>query len=106
MILATSDELPAYRITKVFGLVRGNTIRARSVGRDLVAILKGLIGGEIEEYTKLLGQSREQALDRMTAEAEELGANAIVAIRFTTSEIMSGAAEIMVYGTAVHVEPQ
>ena len=104
MMMVTSDEIPGKRVVKVFGLVRGNTIRARNIGRDIVAVFKGLVGGEIEEYTKLLGQSREQALDRMINEAESLGANAIVAVRFTTSEIMSGAAEIMAYGTAVLVE--
>lgn len=103
MILTTSDEIPGKKITQTFGLVRGNTIRARHFGRDIVALFKNIVGGEIEEYTKLLAESREQALDRMIAAAEELGATAIVCIRFGTSEIMQGAAEIMVYGTAVVV---
>jgi uncharacterized protein YbjQ (UPF0145 family) len=104
MILTTTDEVPGKKITQTLGLVKGNTIRARHIGRDIIAVFKNMIGGEIEEYTKLLAQSREQSLDRMVASAEALGANAIVCIRFTTSEIMQGAAEIMVYGTAVIIE--
>ena len=84
--------------------MRGNTVRARHLGKDIVAGLKNIVGGEIEEYTKLLGESRDQALDRMIAQAEELGANAIVCVRFTTSYVMNNAAEIMVFGTAVIVE--
>ena len=106
MILVNTEGITHKKIVKSLGLVRGNTIRARNVGRDIVAVFKNLVGGEIEEYTKLLGESREQALDRMTAEAEALGANAIVNIRFSTSEIMNGAAEIMAYGTAVVVEDE
>ena len=104
MILATTDEIPGQKIIKTLGLVKGNTIRARHLGRDIVALFKNMVGGEIEEYTKLLAESREQSIDRMLALAEELGANAVVGIRFSTSEIMNGAAEIMVYGTAVLVE--
>jgi len=104
MILASTPDIPEKKITKTFGLVKGNTIRARNIGRDIVAILKNMVGGEIEEYTKLLAQSREQAMDRMIASAEELGANGIIGIRFSTSYIMQSAAEIMVYGTAVIVE--
>ena len=81
-----------------------NTIRARNIGRDIVAVLKNIVGGEIEEYTKLLAESREQSIDRMQSVAEEMGANAVVGIRFSTSEIMNGAAEIMAYGTAVIIE--
>ena len=104
MILTSTHDIPGKRITKTFGLVKGNTIRARNIGRDIVAIFKNLIGGEIEEYTKLLAQSREQAMDRMISAAEELGANGIIGIHFSTSYIMQSAAEIMVYGTAVMVD--
>lgn len=104
MPLSTTDELPGYRIVDSLGLVRGNTIRARHVGTDIVASLKTLFGGEISEYTKMMAESREQALDRMRAHAVEVGANGIVAVRFTTSTVLQGAAEILVYGTAVRVE--
>jgi uncharacterized protein YbjQ (UPF0145 family) len=106
MILVSTEDIAHKKIVKSLGLVRGNTIRARNIGRDIVATFKNMVGGEIEEYTKLLGESREQALDRMAVEAEELGANAVVNIRFSTSEIMNGAAEIMAYGTAVVVEDE
>ena len=104
MILTSTQDIPGKKVIKTIGLVKGNTIRARNLGRDIVAALKNLVGGEIEEYTKLLAQSREQAMDRMIAAAEEQGANAVVGIRFSTSYIMQSAAEIMVYGTAVVVE--
>ncbi len=106
MIVTTINEVPGKKLVKSLGLVKGNTIRARNLGRDIIATLKNLVGGEIEEYTKLLGESREQAVDRMIATAEELGANAIVGVRFSTSYIMQSAAEIMVYGTAVIVEDE
>jgi len=106
MILSSTHEVAGKKITKSHGLVKGNTIRARNLGRDIVAALKNLVGGEIEEYTKLMGQSREQAIDRMIASAEEKGANAVIGVRFSTSYIMQGAAEIMVYGTAVSVEDE
>jgi uncharacterized protein YbjQ (UPF0145 family) len=104
MILVNTDDIPHKKVVKSLGLVEGNTIRARNIGRDIVAILKNMVGGEIEEYTKLLAQAREQALDRMIASAEELGANAIIGVRFSTSYIMQNAAEVLVYGTAVVVE--
>jgi uncharacterized protein YbjQ (UPF0145 family) len=104
MLLATTDTIPGKTITQCLGLVRGNTIRGRHVGKDILAALRNLVGGEIVEYTKLLGESREQALDRMTEEAKRLGANAIVGIRFSTSEVALHAAEILAYGTAVVVE--
>jgi len=103
-MLTTSDEIPGKRIIKTLGLVRGNTIRSRHLGRDVVASLRGIVGGEITEYTKMLAEAREQALDRMVAEAEKIGANAIVAVRFGTSEVMKAAAEILAYGTAVVIE--
>ena len=84
MIIVTSDEIPGKKIVEVIGLVRGNTIRARHVGRDILAHFKNIVGGEISEYTKMIAESREQSIDRMVAEAERLGANAIVAVRFST----------------------
>jgi uncharacterized protein YbjQ (UPF0145 family) len=106
MIVATTDELPGRKIVRVLGLVRGNTIRARHVGKDIMAWSRSLVGGEVSEYTKLFAESREQSLDRMVEEAEALGANAIVAVRFMTSMVMSTAAELLVYGTAVVVEEE
>ena len=104
MIVVTSETIANKRIVKTLGLVRGNTIRARHIGKDIVAGLRGIVGGEIHEYAKLIGESREQSIDRMTQEAAELGANAIVATRFTTSVMMGGAAELLAVGTAVIVE--
>jgi uncharacterized protein YbjQ (UPF0145 family) len=104
MLLSTTDTIAGKNIVKHLGLVRGNTIRARSIGRDIMAGLKNVVGGEISEYTKLMAESREQAIDRMSENAKGLGANAIVGIRFSTSEVMQHAAEILVYGTAVVVE--
>lgn len=104
MIVVSSNFIAGKKIVKTFGLVKGNTIRARAVGRDITAAIKQLVGGEIEEYTKLMAEAREQALDRMIANAIELEANAITDIRFATSEVMANAAEIVVYGTAVFVE--
>ena len=104
MIITTTPDIHGKRIVRTFGLVRGNTIRTRHVGRDITAALRNLVGGEISEYTKLFAEAREQAIDRMVEEAEGLGANAVLMIRFSTAEVMSGAAELMVYGTAVVVE--
>lgn len=101
MITATINKVAGKEITEVLGLVRGNTIRARHMGKDIMAGLKNIVGGEITDYTKMLAESREQAIDRMISEAENLGADAILGIRFTTSSVMQGAAELMVYGTAV-----
>ena len=101
MIVVTTDEIEGERIDRVLGLVRGNTVRARHMGRDIMAGLRGVVGGEIEEYTRLLSESRQVAVNRMSRQAEEMGANAIVAVRFMTSAIMGGASEILVYGTAV-----
>lgn len=102
--LYTLEHLPDRRIVRVIGLVRGNTIRTRAVGHDIVAALRSLVGGEIPEYTKMMGEAREQALDRMRAEALELGANAVLGVHFSTSMIMTGAAEMLAYGTAVVLE--
>lgn len=104
MILVSSDEIPGRRIVKTLGLVRGNTIRARHAGRDFLALMRGIVGGEISEYTKMIAESREQSIDRMVAEAQLLGANAIVTVRFSTSSMMQGAAELLAYGTAVVIE--
>jgi uncharacterized protein YbjQ (UPF0145 family) len=106
MIVTTTEDLPGRRVVRILGLVRGNTIRARHLGRDIQAVIRNVTGGEIREYTKMLAESREQALDRMTEEAEALGANAVVGVRFTTSMVMSGAAEIMCYGTAIRYEEE
>ena len=105
MIITPAPEIAGYRVVETLGLVRGNTIRARNVGRDVMALLKALVGGEIEEYTKMMAESREQAVDRMIADANQVGANAITSLRFSTSYVMGGAAEILVYGNAVILEP-
>ena len=104
MIIASAGEIAGKRIVRTLGLVRGNTIRARHIGKDILAGLRNIAGGEISEYTKMMAESREQALDRMAEEAQKLGANAIVSVRFTTTSMMQGAAELLVYGTAVRVE--
>ena len=104
MIVTTTDTLPDRKITETIGLVRGNTIRARHLGKDIFAAFKNIVGGEISEYTKLMGESREQALDRLRDEAVTLGADAVVGVRFTRSMISQGAAEILAYGTAVKLE--
>ena len=104
MIIVTTDQIEGKRIVKTLGLVRGSTIRARHLGRDIMAGLRGMVGGEITEYTKMLAESREQAIQRMVAEAEGMGANAIIGARFVTSMVMSGASELLAYGTAVVVE--
>ncbi len=101
MLITTQDEFADREITETLGLVKGNTIRARHVGKDILAGLRNLVGGEIKEYTKMLAESREQALDRMLADARSKGANGVVCVRFTTSAVMQGAAELLVYGTAV-----
>ena len=106
MIVATSEQIAGKKIIKTLGMVRGNTIRARHIGKDIIAGLKNLIGGEISEYTKLMGESREQSIDRMIADAERIGANAIISVRFTTSMLMGGAAELLAYGTAVIIEDE
>lgn len=105
MIITPAAGIAGQRIVATLGLVRGNTIRARNIGRDILAVLKNLVGGEIEEYTKMMAEAREQAIDRMISEAQALGANAITEVRFSTSYMMAAASEIMVYGNAVVVEP-
>ncbi|HHE64918.1 MAG TPA: YbjQ family protein [Bacteroidetes bacterium] len=104
MIVTTTETIPGKKIVRTLGIVKGNTIRARHIGKDILAIFKNIVGGEIEEYTKLIAEAREQAIDRMKASAEELGANAIINVRFSTTYIMQNASEILAYGTAVVVE--
>lgn len=104
MILSTTPEIPGRRIVRSLGLVRGNTIRARALGRDIMAVMRAIAGGEVTEYTKMMAESREQAIDRMIEEAESLDADAVVGLRFQTAYVMSGAAEILCYGTAVQTE--
>lgn len=106
VIVVTTNSIAGKKITKTIGLVRGNTIRARHIGKDILAGLRNIIGGEIHEYTKLIAESREQSIDRMVAEAESLGANAIMEVRFTTSVLAAGAAELLAYGTAVVIEDE
>ncbi len=106
MIVVTTDTIPGKRIVKVLGLARGNTIRARHVGKDIMAGLKNLVGGEVTDYVKMMAESREQAIDRTIEDAESLGANAIVGLRITTTSVMQAAAELLAYGTAVVIEDE
>ncbi|MBO6575113.1 MAG: YbjQ family protein [Rhodothermales bacterium] len=101
MIIATTPTISGKRITLTHGLVRGNTIRARNLGRDIGAVFKNMVGGEIKTYAKLLEDAREEALERMMEDASRLGANAVVSVRIATSVVMAGAAEMLAYGTAV-----
>jgi len=105
VIVTTTSEIPGYRIVKVLGVVSGSTVRAKHIGKDIVAALRHIVGGELKEYTEMLKEAREQALRRMIEEAKKLGADAVVNVRFMTSAIASGAAEILAYGTAVKIEP-
>ncbi|KYG71258.1 uncharacterized protein YbjQ (UPF0145 family) [Roseivirga ehrenbergii] len=104
MILSTTDFVPNKEIIEIVGIARGSTVRARNVGRDIFAGFKNLVGGEIDEYTQLQAESREEAIFRMTKDAEKLGADAIINVRFTTAMIMQGTAEILAYGTAVKLK--
>lgn len=106
MMITPSPGIAGQCTVRTLGLVRGNTIRARHLGRDITAVFRNLVGGEIREYTKLMAEAREQSIDRMVEAARELGANAIVNVRFTTSYIMGSASEILVFGDAVVVEPE
>ncbi len=103
MILTTTEKIPNREITEILGIARGSTVRARSIGKDIFAALKNVLGGEIEEYTQLQAESREQAMQRMVKDAEKLGADAIVNIRITSSMVMNGVAEILAYRTAVRL---
>ena len=106
MMITPSATVAGHRIKQTLGLVRGNTIRARHVGKDILAGFRSIVGGEVSEYTKMMAESREQALDRMVAEAEEIGADAIVSLRFATSYVMGSASEILAYGDAVMLEKE
>ena len=103
MIICTSEQIVGKRITETLGLVRGSTIRARNIGHDVMASLRNIVGGEIKDYTVMLAQAREESLQRMSEQAEKKGANAIVCIRFVSSAVASGAAEMVAYGTAVKI---
>ncbi|MEA1875309.1 MAG: YbjQ family protein [Bacteroidota bacterium] len=104
VLVTTQDEFSEYKIVQTFGLAKGNTIRARHIGKDILAGLRSIVGGEIDEYTKVFAEAREQAIDRMMAEAKKMGANGVVCMRLTTSTVMQGAAELLAYGTAVKLE--
>ncbi len=106
MLVVNTETIPGYRVVELRGLVQGNTVRAKHLGRDIAAGLKNLVGGELRGYTELLTESRREAMQRMIAQAQQLGANAIVNVRFSTSAVTQGAAELYVYGTAVVVEPE
>ena len=106
MIVVNTEALAGYRVTSVKGIVQGNTVRAKHLGRDIAAGFKNLVGGELKGYTELLTEARREALERMLAQADELGANAVLNVRFSTSAVTQGAAEIYAYGTAVIVEPE
>jgi uncharacterized protein YbjQ (UPF0145 family) len=106
MIVVSDDKIAGMRVIRTLGLVRGNTIRARHLGKDVMAVLRNIVGGEVSEYTKMMAEAREQALDRMVEEAEELGADAVISTRFATSMLMQGAAELLAYGTAVVIEEE
>jgi uncharacterized protein YbjQ (UPF0145 family) len=104
MIVVTTDDVAGQRVVETLGLVRGISIRSRHLGQDIIARLRNIAGGEVKEYTKVLAEAREQAIDRMVEEAQALDADAVVAVRFQTSEVMTGAAEMLCYGTAVKLE--
>ena len=104
MITTTTSTVPGNEVSEILGIARGSTVRARNIGRDIFAGLKNIVGGEIEEYTKLQAQSREQAMQRMLQDAEKLGADAVINVRFGTSMVMQGAAEMLAYGTAVKLK--
>ena len=101
MLISTTTEIPGYQVTEVLGLVRGNTIRAKHVGKDIMAGLRNIVGGELKEYTEMISEAREESIARMEEEAKKLGADAIIGVRITTSQVAAGAAEILAYGTAV-----
>lgn len=106
MIVVTTDFIAGKRIVKTLGMVRGGTVRGKHLGKDILALFRNFVGGEIQEYTKILAESREQALDRLIDSAEQLGANAVITARYATSDIAAGAAEVLIYGTAVIVEDE
>lgn len=105
VIVTTTSEIPGYKVVKVLGVVTGSTVRAKHIGKDILAALRHIVGGEVKEYTEMLKEARQQAIERMIEEAKKLGADAIVNVRFMTSAIAAGAAEILAYGTAVKLKP-
>ena len=104
-MILTTTESASRPVTEVLGIVRGSTVRSRHLGRDILAVFRNIVGGEVDEYTKLVAEAREQALDRLTAEARALGADGVVGLRFGTSQVSQGAAEVLAYGTAVRLAP-
>ena len=104
MLMSSTETLPGYRITEVIDIARGSTVRARHLGRDISAVFKSVMGGEIREYTELMAHAREQSIDRMMADAERLDADAVINVRFTTAMVLQGCSEILAYGTAVKIE--
>ena len=106
IIVSTAERIPGYRVVKVLGVVSGSTVRAKHLGKDIAAVFRHMVGGEIKEYTELLAQAREIALERMKEKARRMGANAVICFRFSTSAVAGGAAEILAYGTAVLVEKE
>ena len=106
MILVNTDHVPGHRVVEALGVVRGSTIRAKHIGKDLMAVMRSLVGGEVKEYTEMLIEARNESLNRMAEQAERLGADAVVNIRFVTSQVISGAAELLAYGTAVTLESE
>ncbi len=105
MIIVTSESIPGHEVTEALGIVRGSTIRAKHIGKDFMAALRTIVGGEIKEYTEMIMESRNEAVKRMEARAQELGADAVINVRFVTAQVMAGAAELLAYGTAVKLEP-
>lgn len=106
MIVVTSDFVPGQRVTEALGVVRGSTIRSKHIGKDIMAGLRSMIGGEVKEYTEMLVEARNESMKRMIAQAEQMGADAVINMRFMTSQVMSGAAELLAYGTAVKTMPE
>ena len=106
MILVTSDDIPGKRIVTTLGLVKGNTVRSRSLAHDVLAFIRSMIGGEVYDYTKMMAESREQAVDRMVEEARRMGANGVTAVRFSIATILQGGSEMLAYGTAVIIEDE
>ena len=106
MLIVNTDFIPGYEVKEMLGIARGSTIRAKHVGKDIMARLRTVVGGEIKEYTDMIIESRAESVRRMTDQAEKMGANAIINVRFVTSQVMVGAAELLAYGTAVKIEPE
>ncbi len=105
MLVSTTEFIPGFEVVEVLGVAKGNTIRAKHIGKDIVAAFRHMVGGELGEYTKMMAESREQAYDRMVADARLVGADAVIGMRFTTSMVMQGSAEILAFGTAVRLRP-